>query len=62
MNNKNVVKENNDGYEVSRTYKLKKSTMKKLYQIKANEDDFTVKFNAILNDAIICYYNNIFNK
>ena len=62
MNNENVLKENNNKYEVSRTYKLKKSTMKKLYQIKANEDDFTIKFNTILDNAIVCYYNTIFNK
>ena len=62
MINKDVIKENDNEYEVSRTYKLKKSTMKKLYQIKANEDDFTIKFNAILDDAIVCYYNTIFNK
>ncbi|MBB6625252.1 hypothetical protein [Clostridium gasigenes] len=49
-------------YEISRTYKLKKTTMKKLYQIKANEDDFNIKFNAILDAAIVCYYNEIFEK
>ncbi|MBU3088289.1 hypothetical protein KPL42_07265 [Clostridium gasigenes] len=41
-------------YEISHTYKLKKSTMKKLYKIKANEDDFNIKFNAILDSAIVC--------
>ena len=49
-------------YEISRTYKVKKPTMKKLYQIKANEDDFNIKFNEILDNSIILYYNHIFKN
>lgn len=49
-------------YEISRTYKLKKSTMKKLYLIKANEDDFNIKFNTIVDSAILCYYDKLFNS
>lgn len=65
VNNSNVKKKNNEvseKYEVSRTYKMKKSTLKKLYQIKANEDDFNTKFNVILDSAILYYYNKIFNE
>ncbi|MBU3107669.1 hypothetical protein [Clostridium gasigenes] len=60
ISKENEVLENE--FEISRTYKLKKSTMKKLYQIKANEDDFNIKFNAILDSAILCFYNKIFKK
>lgn len=59
-NIKNEDENMDNAYEISRTYKLKKSTMKKLYQIKANEDDFNIKFNAILDSAILCYYDKLF--
>ena len=65
FNDSKISKENEvleNEFEISRTYKLKKSTMKKLYQIKANEDDFNIKFNAILDSAILCYYDKIFKK
>lgn len=49
-------------YVVSRTYKLKRSTLKKLYQIKGNEDDFNTKFNDIIDEAILYYYDTLFTK
>lgn len=60
--NKKTNKSKENEYVISRTYQLKKSTMKKLYQIKANEDDFNTKFNTIIDAAIVSYYDKIFEN
>ena len=67
MNNNNLSTKNkneasDNEYEISRTYKFKKTTLKKLYQLKANEDEFNIKFNSIVEAAIDCYYDKIFKS
>ncbi len=47
---------------LSRTYKLRPSTMRKLNELKANHSDVNVYLNTIVDEAISYYYEHIFSR
>jgi hypothetical protein len=50
-----------EGFTIKRGYQFRKSTLKKLNELKANHPDINVYLNTIIDEAISYYYDYIFN-
>jgi hypothetical protein len=48
-------------YTVKRCYQYRPSTVRKLNELKAKHPDVTAYLNTIIDEAIVYYYNHIFN-
>jgi hypothetical protein len=47
-------------YTVKRCYQFRPSTLKKLNELKANDSDYNVYLNTIIDQAILFYYDHVF--
>jgi hypothetical protein len=50
-----------ESFTIKRGYQFRKSTLKKLNELKANHPDINVYLNTIIDEAISYYYDYIFN-
>lgn len=50
-----------ESFTIKRGYQFRKSTLKKLNELKANHPDINVYLNTIIDQAISYYYDYIFN-
>ena len=53
---------NGEAFDIKRTYAFRKSTIRKLNELKAAHDDVNVYLSTILDEAITEYYNQAFRK
>ena len=51
-----------ESFTIKRGYQFRKSTLKKLNELKANHPDINVYLNTIIDEAISYYYDYIFNN
>lgn len=49
-------------YTIKRGYQLRPSTLRKLNEIKARHNDVNVYLNTIIDEAILHYYDYLFNR
>ena len=47
-------------YSVKRCYQFRPSTLRKLNELKANNSDYNVYLNTIIDQAILFYYDHVF--
>ena len=53
---------NGEQFTLKRCYQFRSSTVRKLNELKANHSDVNAYLNTILDEAILYYYNHIFNE
>jgi len=53
---------NGEAFDIKRTYAFRKSTIRKLNELKAAHDDVNVYLSTILDEAITEYYNRVLGK
>lgn len=53
---------NGEAFDIKRTYAFRKSTIRKLNELKAAHDDVNIYLSTILDEAITEYYNQILGK
>lgn len=53
---------NGEAFDIRRTYAFRKSTIRKLNELKAAHDDVNVYLSTILDEAITEYYNRVLGK
>lgn len=51
-----------ESFTIKRCYQFRKSTLKKLNELKANHPDINVYLNTIIDEAILHYYDYIINN
>ncbi|MDT8719165.1 hypothetical protein IAI10_21165 [Clostridium sp. 19966] len=51
-----------EGFIIKRCYQFRPSAIRKLNEIKAKHQDVNVYMNTLLDEAILCYYNKLFNS
>ncbi|MEQ8156397.1 MAG: hypothetical protein ABRQ25_16215 [Clostridiaceae bacterium] len=51
-----------EDFDIKRTFKFRKSTIRKLNELKANHPDVNAYLSTILDNAINHYYNHIINS
>jgi hypothetical protein len=51
-----------ESYSIKRGYQFRPSTIRKLHEIRARHSDVNVYLNTILDEAILHYYNYLFNS
>lgn len=49
-------------FDIRRTYILRKSTLRKLNEIKAHHSNVNIYLNTIIDEAIVFYHNHVFSK
>lgn len=53
---------NGEAFDLKRTYAFRKSTIRKLNELKATHEDVNVYLSTILDEAITEYYNKVLGK
>lgn len=53
---------NGEHFTISRGYKLRPSTLRKLLEIRSKHPDVNIYLNTILDNAIVHYYDDFFRS
>ena len=51
-----------ESFEISRTYKLRRSTVKMLNELKGSNSNINIYLNTIIDNAIRHYYDHVIHK
>lgn len=51
-----------ESFDIKRGYVFRKSTIRKLNELKAIHSDINVYLNTLIDEAIVHYYNSIFSE